>query len=150
VTSATVNATGIGASEIVSIATDILILVVIVLVLAHQNMIHMQRNVDELNWTERRASGTVIAPGCLHTVIATVGRLIVTSVLAAVLVVTTTVLSAVNAKLNVSGRTLVGPIRAKAVSAYWTTVMVLAALLHLGVGGTVTKAQASAIQRYVW
>jgi hypothetical protein len=136
--------TGIGASEIVSIATDILILtVVIVHVLAHQNMIHTLPSAGELKQTERAASETVTAPVCLHIAIVSVGRLIVTNALVAVLLVTTTEVSAGSAKLNVSGRTLVEPIRAKAVSVCSTTVTALVALLRLGVAGIVMRAQAS-------
>lgn len=92
--------------EIVSIATDILILTVaIVHALAHLNMIRMLLSVVVLNKTGRRATGTPIVQVCLRPLVGTVEKTTALNGLAAVLLVIIMVVSGVSAKSNASDRT---------------------------------------------
>jgi hypothetical protein len=87
VTSATV-ATRTG--EIVSIAMDILTLtVVIVRVVAHQNMTLTPPNAVELNRTERRGTETMTVPVCLPCVVSVATMIAWNALDVALLVITT-------------------------------------------------------------
>jgi hypothetical protein len=69
-------------------------------------MTHMQLSVVELHRTEWRVTGSVMVPACLHPAVVSVVRTTDTrAVLGVALLVITTSLSAVNAKLSASGLT---------------------------------------------
>ena len=141
---------GTGAIEIVSIATDIQTLTVVVPVLAHLNMILMLPSAGELNRIGKPATGTTsIALDCLHRLAVIAGKTTALSALVEALLVITMDVNDVSAKSNVRGPTSAEPTHASRVLAYWTMVMVPGALLQLGAVGRATRVQASATTRYV-
>jgi hypothetical protein len=143
---------GIGATEIVSIAMGILILIVVIVrELAHLNMIRTLQSAVVRCRTGRRATGTTIAQACLLPRAVSAGMTIAMSVLVAAPVVITTDVSVASAKSSASDPTLAGPILVRPLLVCWITATVVVAPRQLDAVGKATRALPSVTvrQRYV-